>query len=291
MASGSSGTTNTTTTPWSGVQPYIKDSLTAAQDLYNSGAGYYPNSTVAAQSGTTQQAIDLTTERALNGSAVGNAAQSNATATLNGDYLNSNPNLQGAIDAATSGLVRQYQTATLPAINASFSKSGRYGSNAQYGAGGAVDTANNTLASQIGNISSTMAYNNYNDERSRQLQASSLAPSLANMDFANLNALTGAGASIDQYSQSQLNDLIARYQYANGGALDDYIARINGTGAQNYKNSASTPASGSALAGALGGGLSGAATGAAVGSVVPGVGTAIGAGVGGLFGALSGGFA
>lgn len=258
--------TTTTTAPWSGVQPYLTDSLSQAQELYKSGAGYYPESTVAPLSGTSQQAIDLTTQRALNGSPLQSSAQGNATSTLNGEYLNSNPNLQGAIDAATQGLVRQYQTATLPGIQANFSKSGRYGSNAMGGAGGAIDTANNALASQIGNIASTMSYNNYNDERSRQVQTSALAPSLTGMDYTNLNALTGAGGALDSQAQAQLSDLVARYQYANGGSLDDYIARINGTGASNYKteNKANNVTT-SPLAGALGGSLSGAATGSMIG--------------------------
>jgi len=264
------------------VQPYLKGALSDAKSLYESGSGYYPESTVAPLSGTTQQAIDLTTARALNGSPLQTAAQNNATSTLNGEYLNSNPALQGAIDSATAGLVRQYQNAVLPGVQANFSKSGRYGSGAMQGA---VSDAQNNLASQIGNISSTMAYNNYNDERGRQVQTSALTPSLTNLDYVNLNALTGAGGTLDAQAQAQLTDLVNRYNYANGGALDDYIARLNNSGASNYK-ATSAPTGKNALAGALGGSLSGAATGATVGSVVPGVGTGFGA----LAGALIGGF-
>lgn len=273
-------TTTTTTTPWAGVQPYMSGSLEEAKKLYESGAGYYPNSTVAPLSGTSQQAIDLTTQRALNGSPVQSAAQGNATATLNGDYLNGNPNLQGAIDAATQGLVRQYTNATMPSLEAGFSKSGRYGSGAQQAA---MSDAQNNLATQLGNISSTMAYNNYNDERARQVQTSALAPSLAGMDFTNLQALSGVGSALDSQAQAELNDLVARYSYANGGSLDDYIARINGTGASNYSSTTgATTINQSRGAGALGGALSGAAAGSAFGPW--------GALVGGGLGAIGGGF-
>ncbi|OAE37638.1 hypothetical protein [Agrobacterium tumefaciens] len=262
MGSKAPTTQNTTTTPWSGVQPYIKDSLSQAQKLYQSGNGYYPESTVAPLSSQSQQAIDLTTQRATNGSPLQTAAQGNATSTLNGDYLNSNPNLQGAIDAATQGLVRQYTNATMPGIEGAFSKAGRYGSNAQYAQ---ANDAQANLASQIGNISSTMAYNNYNDERARQVQTSALAPQLAGMDYTNLTALANAGATLDSQAQAQLTDLVNRYNYQNGGALDDYIARINGTGATKYSSSTQSTPGGNKLAGALGGAASGAATGAMIG--------------------------
>lgn len=287
MASGGSpATTTSSTTPWSGVQPYLSGSLAEAGKLYESGSGYYPTSTVVPLSGTSQQAIDLATQRGLNGSPLQTAAQGNATSTLNGEYLNGNPNLQGAIDAATQGLVRQYTNATMPGLDAAFSKSGRFGSNQQ---ASAVSDAQTNLASQVGNIATNMAYSNYNDERGRQVQTSALAPQLAAMDFTNLQALTGAGAALDTQSQAQLNDLVARYNYQNGGALDDYIARINGTGANNYKTSTETASKGSSpLAGALGGALSGGSTGAKIGSAVPGLGTSwgalLGAGAGGLAG-------
>ncbi len=282
MASGGSpATTTSTTTPWTGVQPYLKDSLSEAQNLYQSGSGYYPNSTVAPLSSTSQQAIDLTTERALGGSPVQTAAQGNATATLNGDYLNGNPNLQGAIDAATQGLVRQYTNATMPGIEAQFSKAGRYGSPAAMGE--AVSSSQNNLAGEIGKVANTMAYNNYNDERGRQVQTSALAPSLAGMDFTNLQALTGAGAALDTQAQAQLNDLVARYNYQNGGSLDDYIARINGTGATGFKTEVGTETAASNRgASALGGALSGAKMGASFGPW--------GAVAGGVLGGLGGGF-
>lgn len=255
--------TTTSNTPWAGVQPFITDSLNAAKGLYESGAGYYPESTVAPLSGTSQQAIDLTTNRALNGSPVQTAAQGNAAQTLNGDFLNSNPNLQGAIDSATQGLVRQYQNAVMPGIEGNFTKAGRYGSNAMQGA---VSDAQSNLATGIGNIATNMSYGNYNDERARQVQTSALAPSLAGMDFTNLQALSGAGATLDAQSQAQLTDLVNRYNYNNGGSLDDFIARINGTGATNYQTSTSAnTVNKNQLAGALGGAMSGASMGAMLG--------------------------
>lgn len=282
MASGAKAptTTTTSTTPWSGVQPYISGSLSEAQKLYQSGNGYYPESTVSPFSGQTQQALDLTEQRALNGSPVQSAAQGNAAATLNGDFLNSNPNLQGAIDAATQGLVRQYTNATVPGIEASFSKAGRYGSGMQ---NAAMSDAQSNLATQIGNTATNMAYSNYNDERGRQVQTSAMAPSLAGMDFTNLQALSGVGETYDTQSQANLNDLIARYNYQNGGALDDYISRINGTGATNFSTSTASNPSGSKLTGALGGAMSGAAAGSMFGPYGAAAGGVIG-GLGGYFG-------
>lgn len=261
------------------MQPFLTQTLGESQKLYESGAGYYPDSTVAPLSGTTQQALDMTTARA-GGSPLQSAAQGNATSTLNGNFLNSNPHLQGAIDSATQGLVRNYTNAVMPGIEANFSKAGRFGSPGAMG--GAVSDAQNNLASQIGNVSSSMSYQNYGDERSRQMQASALSPQLANMDWTNINALSGAGATYDQQAQSQLSDLVARYNYENGGSLDDFIARVNGTGANNYKSATEANyVKNNPLTGALGGALSGAATGASIGGPW---GALIGGGIGGLGG-------
>jgi hypothetical protein len=77
MSSGGGQTSTNTiqnSAPWSGSQPYLTDLMSQAQGLYNKGSSYAPFSTVAPLSDTTQLGLDLTQQRAINGSPVVNAA-------------------------------------------------------------------------------------------------------------------------------------------------------------------------------------------------------------------------
>lgn len=66
---GSSGSDTTTSVPWSGQSPYLSDVFRQAQGQYYAGGPqYYPDSTVVGFSPQSQLAMDLQTNRALNGS-------------------------------------------------------------------------------------------------------------------------------------------------------------------------------------------------------------------------------
>lgn len=81
LGGGSSSQTQNSN-PWSGAQPYLLDIMSQAQGLYNNGSSYAPFSTVAPFSPTTQEGLNLTTQRALNGSPVVNQADQSVTNLL-----------------------------------------------------------------------------------------------------------------------------------------------------------------------------------------------------------------
>lgn len=69
MGGGGSQTSTQKSEPWSGQQPYLKDLFQQGQNLYRQGPQeFYPGVTVAPFAPQQQQAMDMTTNRALSGS-------------------------------------------------------------------------------------------------------------------------------------------------------------------------------------------------------------------------------
>lgn len=259
MAKGGGGsqTVQQNADPWSGAQPYIRQGLDALQQTFQHGTPgsgsvniggtqidrgvtpptYYPNSTVASMSPWTTGALGAQYQRGAYGSPVTNAAQGQAWSTLNGDGFN-NPALTSAINYATAPVEA--------AVNSAFSSAGRYGSGSH----------ENELARSIGDISSNMAYQNYNNERNRQMQTMAFAPSLAQNDYFDINQAGAAGSALDAYNQAQINADVERFNYgqdADWRRIQDFLATVQGvapTGSQSV--SRTTP---NAFSTALGTGL------------------------------------
>ena len=271
-------TQTVTNAPPAFLEPYLRQGAEAATQLYNSGGGFYQGNTLAPQSALTQQALQLTANRALNGNPLDAAAQQSTLATARGDYLNSNSYLNAAADAANRSTVRQFRDATMPGLQGSFSRAGRFGSNA---AGNAVQGAQEALATGLSDSNAKLFGQEYSNERQRMLGAAQLAPSLTQTDFRNLSVLEGVGGTLDDRAQDELNARIAHHGQARTG-LDEYLARLNGVSG-NFSNQATTipGVRTSRAAGALGG----ASTGAGIGMMVGGpYGAGIGAGLGALGG-------
>lgn len=252
--------------PWSGVQPYLIGNgglYPEAQRLFQAGGPKtYPGQTYADFTPTQLQAQDLSIQRALNGSPVTNAAQTNITDTLNGNYLYGGPGFDAALNAASNRII--------PQVNSSFEANGRYGSG--------LNQVAQTQA--LGDSFASL----YNNERGRQMQAGVQAPGLANTDLTNLNLLSQVGSQQQSQNQNAINDAMNLYNYNQQlpySNLRDYASLIvPGAGLGSGKTS-TTPITRNRTTGALGG----AAAGAALGSAVPVIGTAVGAIAGGLLGA------
>lgn len=271
-------TQTVTNAPPAYLQPYLTDAASGAQSLFNQGGGFFQGNTVAPLSDTTNQALQLTRQRALNGNPLDAAAQNSALSTASGQFLGSNPFLDAAADAANRSTIRQFRDATMPSLQGSFARAGRYGSNAQTNA---VQGAQEALATGLGDSNARLYGQDYSNERSRMLQAAQLAPSLTQTDFRNLSVLEGVGGTLDDRAQAELN---ARIQQATQPrtALDEYIARLTGVRGSDGTATTVTPsARSSRAAGALGGAASGAGTGMMVAGPY---GAAVGAGLGALGG-------
>lgn len=283
---GGSTTTVQKSDPWAGQQSYLTYGFDQAKNQYNSqNPQYYPGQTVAPLSDTTNLAMNLQTQRALNGNPLTNAAQGQLGNTVAGNYLNSNPYLDANFQAGTDAISKAYGD-TVRGNTASFEGGGRTGSGMQafYN-----NQANDTLAKNLNNLYGQTYYTNYTNERQNQLNATQLAPTYAGLDYTNLDALSNVGAAQDANNQNILNSNIDRWNYnqnLNANKLGQYMNMIQGNyGGTSSSSGTYTPKSSSSNL--FGGALSGAATGASIGSVIPGIGTGLGAVFGGLGGLFS----
>jgi hypothetical protein len=316
---GSSSTPSRTTTtqePPAFVQPYMQYGAEQTRGLYETGGPqYYGGNTVVPFSQQTEQALGLTQQRALQGSPVTDAAQDYATNTLA-----TNPSSQfGTAQNPYGSSANPYGSVNNPYLDATFNKAAdsvqqRLGSQFA-GSGRNVDASRAVNADELNNLATGLyggAYENernrglsfdqqqlgigaqgYESERERMAQdlsqqrahqfgVAGLAPSLANQDYIDLQALGGVGGQVEDLGSRLMEDQAARWDYSQNAPqvnLDNYIARITG-GYPGGTTNSTTPTYRNRTAGAAGGALAGAQMGSSFGPW----GTAIGAIGGGLLG-------
>lgn len=256
MSKGSSTTVKNVTDPWSGIQPFLKSGYQDAQNIYKGGApGYYSGELIAPQSANTQTALQNLGQRGAAGSDITRAAQGQLQDTLNGTYLNGEtPGFQGALNAATRPIIDNYTKTIMPGLDSNFSSAGRYGSGAHAMAEGDAATG---LSNALGDTTSRMVYQNYGDERNRQIQGMLFAPEMANQDYRDIEAQGQAGAAQDAYKQAQIDADLAKYNYNSNKDYNwtsQYLGLLNGA---NGGSSTQTGPRPNPLTGGIGGGLAG----------------------------------
>ena len=273
MSKGGGSTSSTTKVE---VPEYLEDELKygleEARRLYDVGAPeYYPDQTYANLDPVQLEALKATEDRARSGSPLVSTAQDLTQKTMEGAYLEGNPYLDN--------LLQTYGQKAATMATGSSNVAGRMGS------GSNVATATNAVTD------ATLPYlfQNYENERGRQVQASQYAPSLAQGDYSDISALMGVGDINQAQEQQEIDDAISRYSYdiqGEGSWLDSYLSRVNQSGSNQLVTQTQTDkeSGGGGLGQALGTALS-------IGAMfVPGgqfaaLGTAVG---GGLSSALGG---
>lgn len=234
----STKTVSTNSEPWSGQKPYLLSGFQRADDLYKQGpAEYYPGRTVADTPAAT------TTGQQWGVSQAG--ANSNLIArTVGGEFLDAgNPHFQGMLAQIGQGI--------RPVIDSAFAANGRLGSGAHA----------NAFASAMGDVAGKLAYQNYGDERARQIAAS--------QDYSPVAALTGIGQQQEGKDQQYIQDSLNRWNFAQqapNDALKQYMTAVAGgnfgqssTSQQPYTSNPALQMIGTTLGGlgALGQGLPG----------------------------------
>ncbi len=276
-------TQSTSSSPWEPQQQYLKDVFGKAQEAYNAGnPNYFPESTVVGYSPETQQALSQVQNIATGDNPMMDAAQSAITDTASGTFLNAgNPYMQGAFNNAANLAGEAFREQTLPSIDSSFASAGRLGSGLYANQRNkAEDTFSRSMAEMAGN----MAYQNYQDERGRQMSAAAMAPGMSQARYQDAQMLANVGAAREAEQQAELSDRVNRWNFEQNSDWDRlgrYASLISGgyggTGTQTtpvYTNNA-------------GSFLGSAATGAGIGNLIGGgTGAGIGAGIGGLLGML-----
>lgn len=275
MGGGKGGGGNQTVTqkadPWSGIQSQLHQAATDTQNLYNQGLlrpQVYQGQTYAGFSPESMQAMNLTTQRATNGSPINAANSQMLTDTLSGKYLdpNSNPYLKGTYDQASNSV--------RGSVDSQFGSGGRYGSGLNQ----------QVLGSNLGDLANKVYGENYQQERTRQMGASALAPQAANQDYVDLGALANVGSQKEGMAQNEINDTINRFNAnaaAPGQNVQNYIGLLNGAGGQYGSTTQTSPYHQNNALGGLGQGLGLLGN---IGGIGSGIGSLLGFGGSGMNG-------
>lgn len=242
---GGGGTTQTVekSDPWAGQQPFLTTGFEEAEDKFlNFTPTFFSGSTVVPFSPETELALQQTTQRALDGSPVRNAATTELSNTLSGNYLYGGDGFNAAVDAA----VRRAQ----PGIDSQFALSGRYGSG----------LAQEAVGRAVGDIFADQ----YNQERTNQMRAMMFAPQISELDYSDISKLAAVGQQREALEQEQLAEQIARHDFDQSveqRQLQEYMNLVQGNyGGNTVTTSNSSVGGGNSGAGFLGGALSGAST-------------------------------
>lgn len=240
--------------PWGPAQPYILDTMRAAQNLYNNGP-----SMVAPFDAYTTQGISKAAQVANQpvNPIVGQASQVLGS-TIGGEWLNGNPYINQIINRGAGDITDR--------VNSMFSAAGRYGSGAHQG----------VLGDSLADYEAQIRYGNYDNERQNMLRATQLAPTFAQQQ--QELSMFGPQALLDLGAIREAKEQEKRMEPYNKLA-NFYSPIVQGTAGLGGNSTQTTP-TGSRLGGLIGGGLAGAK----LGSVIPGIGTV----AGGLLGALGG---
>lgn len=245
MGSSQQGTTisQSSSSPWSGVQPYITTGLEQAGQQLATPNEYYPGSTVVPFSQQTEAGLQAQEGRALQGSPLTQAAQGEMQKVLGGEYLNQD-------NPAFSAMSERIRNEIRPGLDSQFAGAGRYGG------AGHQEMMGRTYADAI----APLAYQNYAAERGNMQQAMQQAPALANQDYFDINKLRETGTTREGLARDTLAADMDRYNYGQQEPRDrlaQYMALIGG-GRFGQDTTTQTPYY-TNTAGNIGGGLMGAA--------------------------------
>jgi hypothetical protein len=277
-------TTTETTAPPAYIQDQLKFGVQQARNLYDKGApAFFSGQTYAGFTPQQEQALTQTEQRALAGSPLTREAQNQLQRTLSGEFLGANPYLDPMIQAANRSVTQQFAETTMPSVQSSLGRAGRYGSNAATQQ--LFTNAQRTLAQQLADTEANIRGSAYQQERQLQNAAIGQAPALAAQDYADLGKLAMVGEQRQAMNQAAIDEAMLRYNYANTidqQELDKFLARITGTApSAGQIGTKVAPAGGSNTFGQLLG-LAGTLGGAALGGPMGGaIGGSIGSAVGG----------
>lgn len=247
----STSTVVNTAEPAAFLTPFLTDIAEAGRAQAAVPREFFPGQTFAPTAPETELGLQLQTERALAGSPTLDAANTQLQQTLQGDFQE-NP----FTDQLTQSIVRSVK----PGIDAQFQAAGRSGS----GLSGAA------LASNVTDRLAPLAFQNFQNERLNQIRAASLAPGLAQGDFADAQALSQVGAARQGIGQQAIDESINRFNFEQIEPIERLQNFANLLGTTNFggvttSQSSATQPGRSNIADLAGLGLSAAGTAALLG--------------------------
>lgn len=175
------------------LKPLASAYTNKALDLSAAGYTPYAGQRYADLNNTQTAAIGQIQNRALNGSATINNAESNLNGMINGGA--SNPYLDASVNKALGSVQGR--------VNSQFGGS-NYGTTAH----------EETLANALGDTANDMYSGNYQADQSRRLQAISAAPTFGNQAYTDASQLLNAGQIQQDQAQQNMDYGFQNYQDA-----------------------------------------------------------------------------
>lgn len=266
MGGGSGGGGNNTTVTKQELpgyaQPYAEQLLQRGFSLSSQPYQPYTGQRLADLSPETVTGLNLQRDRALAGNPALNASQNMIAATASGAYM----------DPSTNPYYQTLMSDVQGRVNNQFSRPGSFGGTAHQ----------ESLSRGLGDAAAQV----YNNERTNQLRAASMAPQLAQADYTDINALLQTGDVYGQRQQDLLNQQYEQwleatnYPYQQLDVLANTLA--GSTGGRSTTIGTGAPVQYNRAANALGGGLLGYGLGSMYGGqYAPYLGAGLGA-LGGL---------
>lgn len=210
------------------VKPFVEYGLQEAKGLYQqAGPEYYPSATYIPASTQTTSALQAAEQRALAGSPLVPAAQAQQLNVIQGGMLGANPFLAQAMSGAADVAKQQYYDA-IQGTRSGASQAGRYGSPAMFDQ---TSRAQQNLANALSQEAGRIMYQNYGQERGYQQQASQLAPTMAQADYADIQQLLATGKTQEDYARQKLEADIGRFEYGENlpySKLQSYLSAAYG---------------------------------------------------------------
>lgn len=256
---------------------YMNNLATSAQNVGGMAYNPFGQSTTVEANPWQQQAWQNTYNRGMQGAQEVSDARGQLQNTINGGGFQSNPflqqsnpYLQSSIDSALGDMTRNYNMAVKPQTEAAMVNSGSFGNS---GLQQMQQEQQRQLADSMGKTASNMRFadyqqqaNLYDNERNRQMQAVGQAPTFANVDYTDLQAMQQSGNALQQQQQSERTGAYNQYLDAREWPFRTLGAQASAMGAGSVGAATyQQQPTGNSGANLLGGALAGAQIGSSLG--------------------------
>lgn len=220
---GSSGTSKNVTEIPAELKPLATRYSEAGINLFDTPYDYYDQQRFAPLNANQNAGIDMTVQRALQGSDTFN----NADAALNSFYnAGPNPYLDAMFQQASGNVMKN--------VNSNYALAGRLGSNSH------ADTYSQNLA----DLATQMYGGAYDADQNRKLQAISQAPTFANQAYTDASQLMKAGQVQQDQAQQQLDFNYQQFLDEQNKTYNDMAAAAGVFQAQPFGQTTTTKSSG-----------------------------------------------
>ena len=242
LVCGGGGGGQQTSTTQASIAPELKPLANLytqqATQVANTPFQSYTGDRFADLNGTQNQALDMVTQRAQNGSPVMDQANQTLTSTLQGGQTN--PYLDQMVGKAQQSVADNWNNFTKPQTEAAMVNSGSFGN---AGLQQMQDNQQKAAVQQSSDIATQMYGNAYNTDRANQMAALQLAPTYGNQAYTDAAQLLNAGNTQQNQAQQGLD---FNYQQFQDAANDPYkkLQAIGGVVGQNMGSQTTTTGGG-----------------------------------------------